>query len=188
MRLLLAVLLVIYLAPVKLGAAFAWKEGQGLKAAAGVMVWGVRYQTVRRLGRGVPDAPDEKNLPMSTEAVRTVKEAVRHSERARRYFFLTARTEAMNVDALIAVQDAAVCALAQGVLDMIAGAVKHIYPAFHPRIRGQLTGESQIRGRCIVSIRLGNLLIVMLLGVLGWAQGSLKRKEEKTWSIIPSKN
>ena len=188
MRLLLAVLLVLFLAPVQLGAAFIWREGKGVRAAVGVMVWGARYRTVRHIGKGEMLLPDEKPLPMSADTVRTVKEAVRHSERARRFFFRTAKIYVLAVDALITFRDAAACALLQGLLTSIAGAVRIRYPAFHPCIRGRLTGESQIRGRCIVSIRLGNLLIVMLLGALSWAQGSLKRKEEKIWSIIPSKN
>ena len=132
MRLFLLAVFVLWIAPVKMGAAVHWQEGVHARLALGVTCWGVRFskQYLKPYPSGrlekhseehadseallvegkaeKGDAADSSGLRMLMRVLKTVL----IGNRARQYFRRTSHTEGLYLVLYTGTRDAAACALA----------------------------------------------------------------------------
>ena len=205
MRLFLLAVFVLWIAPVKMGAAVHWQEGVHARLALGVTCWGVRFskQYLKPYPSGrlekhseehadseallvegkaeKGDAADSSGLRMLMRVLKTVL----IGNRARQYFRRTSHTEGLYLVFYTGTRDAAACALADAGIKTLLGILCTHMPNGRYDARAAGSEKAGIQGICIVSLRLGNLLIAALLGTMAYLVSGRRKKEERKWNIIP---
>ncbi|MBR5110277.1 MAG: hypothetical protein IK099_08780 [Clostridia bacterium] len=176
----------LLIAPVQAGAVLRWEQGK-LTLAAGIMVWGVRFQTLieaRRDTAGMllmtatvgkktlPLRPSGKNAGKGIKALRLMLRS--NADRAALGKMI--RVQAFDLFAQIGGRNAAFIALATGFLQ----ALPPLLPFARIHCRPSFNGETKAFLRCIAGTRLGILWIAWLR----WRRHQrAAQKEETAWSI-----
>ncbi len=176
---LLIALYLLLITPLRLG---VWLHCEGVSpgAAVGVRVWGAPGRWRLTIGRGENGAPA---LLINGRAVRKTPQSRRKRKNARRVLYALLRADKARGLLLRGVQvelltlrvqlgggNAAAVALAAGALRAALCRVRRgdvrVTPAFG--------GGSALRGVCIVSARLGMLLVCCAAGLLAYARAGKK--------------
>lgn len=176
---LAAILAAFFLmAPVRLRADVRWQDGVDVAALA--RVWGVPLRWrhhLQRTGRGHrlfalrPDRPPQETPAPRIRQGMAMVGALLRGDRARR--FLMAHVHMISLDALavLSLEDAAATALLSGAARSLTLLLPRAW-RHRTRLRvqpGFPAGRSSLRARCIVSFRLGSLLIAAALAFIAWA-------------------
>lgn len=184
---------VLLITPLRLGVALRFGETEGLRGAAGIMLWGITLQAQARAvrdaqgrlrlettfrGRMLPGSQDPSG---PTQGILRMLKALKRANRARALLKKTVRLHALTLDGSIGLEDAAATALCVAALQALAAVI----PGMRSRLAPRFDGKSLVSGLCIVDTRLGTLLAVCLLGAVSLALAG--KKEEHTW-ITPSEN
>lgn len=207
MRLFFLILFVIWIAPVRMGAALRWQEGEHIRLALGVTCWGIRFskqylhpESTEKLAENEKQhhnsealqiaGQDEKGDAADSKGLRALVRLVHTmliGNHARQFFRSTSHTDMLQLLLLTGTRDAAVCALADAGIKTLMGILRTRLPAGKYAARAMASDKAGIHGICIVSLRLGNLLIAALLGTGAYLVSGKRKKEERKWNIIPFK-
>ena len=186
MRWILLGLFLLFIAPIRIGAALRWTGGAPL-LNVGVMIWGIRAQTSIRAerdttgallltaavgNRKLPLRPDRKNAGNGLKALALLVKS--NTKRAALKKLVRVRT--LDVFLQIGGENAAFIALATGFLQALsplAPKAKIVCrPSFHDNTKAYL--------RCIAEARLG----ILLAAWLRWRRTQqASQKEEQAWTI-----
>lgn len=205
MRVLLLAVFVLCIAPMKMGAAVHWQEGENIRLALGVTCWGVRFS--KRYLKPEPvsklemqeqepkdseelqvDAQSEKGNAADSKGLRVLARMLRTmliGNRARHYFRYISHMEKLQILLQAGTRDAALCALADAGIKTALGILRTRLPAGYYTACAVPGEKAGIQALCIVKIRLGNLLIAVLLGTMAYFVSGRRKKEERKWNIIP---
>ncbi|MBR3107084.1 MAG: hypothetical protein IKH30_07870 [Clostridia bacterium] len=185
MRWILLGLFLLLIAPVRIGAALRWEHGKSA-LTVGVMVWGIRFQTMIEARRDETGAlllnaavggktltlrPDGRNAANGIKALGLLLKFNANRAKMRKMI----QVQAFDIFLQIGGQDAAFIALTSGFLQ----ALNPLLPFVHIDCCPSFNGETKALVRCIAGTRLG----ILLLAWLRLSRRRAGRKEDKAWSI-----
>ncbi|MBQ7655337.1 MAG: hypothetical protein IJS41_02400 [Clostridia bacterium] len=185
MRWILLGLFLLLIAPVRIGAALRWEHNKPA-LTVGVMVWGVRFQTVIEArrdtagtlllnaavgGKTLTLRPGGENAGKGIKALGLLLKS--NSDRAA--FRKLIQLQALDAYLQIGGQNAAFIALITGFLQ----ALNPLLPRARIICRPSFNGDTKAYIRCIAGARLG----ILLAAWLRLRRRRAGQKEEEAWSI-----
>lgn len=185
MRWILLGLFLLFIAPIRIGAALRWTGGAP-SLSVGVMIWGIRAQTSIRAerdtagkllltaavgNRKLPLHPDRNNAGSGLKALALLLKS--NTDRAAMRRLVQVRR--LDVFLQIGGENAAFIALATGFLQ----ALNPLLPQADIRCRPSFHGQTKVYARCIAEARLGILCVAWLR----WRRRRAGQKEAAAWSI-----
>ncbi len=188
-------LYLLLIAPVRVGIVVSFAQGSAPSGMLGVLVWGVGTQVdfaVARDDQGVlnlkfqtanGNKSGESDLSKTIASIARVIKSLRIANISRSVFKASIHLKALQARAVVGLADAAQTALLTGLLQVLA-AKWGTRPGVRLRVDANFRGGSALYTRCIVHMRLGNILLACLLGLSAYLKAGTK--EEQPWSITPS--
>ena len=179
MAAVLTVLFLLWITPVKAGAAVRW-DGKELRAELGLMIWGARLRGEARLGGGKSEwrlLGRKAALPRRRKPHPSALRFFRSLGRvyaSHPWLKQGGRIERAEAEIGLGVKDAAAAALLCGLIRAAGGGSPRARIGACPRPDGKWSG----RGLCIIEGRAGMLWLACAL-----AYAACVQKEEKPWSI-----